>query len=229
LRLLWLITRQQCRLAGARPSPGEGGGPYRREAAARPLPWTASAGPDNAASGGDRARVGCRRCTLPPMAGIHERYERLLETGLTLAAELSLPAALQRIVELAAELTGARYGALGVLGRDGTISELITTGMTQEQRAAIGHIPVGRGILGVLIDGAGTGREDGQELRVQHPGRARGRPPGRGPPPTWPATPPSPAADPPTGGELPPLAGRPLGQGAGVLEALLRALQLSKT
>jgi signal transduction histidine kinase len=88
------------------------------------------------------------------MAGIHERYERLLETGLTLAAELSLPAALQRIVELAAELTGARYGALGVLDRDGTISEFITTGVTQEQRAAIGHIPVGRGILGVLIDDA---------------------------------------------------------------------------
>ena len=64
------------------------------------------------------------------MASIHERYERLLEAGLALAAELSLPATLQRIVELAAELTGARYGALGVLGRDGTISEFITTGVT---------------------------------------------------------------------------------------------------
>jgi two-component system, NarL family, sensor histidine kinase DevS len=89
------------------------------------------------------------------MAGTHAQYERLLEAGLALAAELSLPAALQRIVELAAELTGARYGALGVLGRDGTISEFITTGVTEEQRAAIGHIPVGRGILGVLIDNAG--------------------------------------------------------------------------
>jgi len=88
------------------------------------------------------------------MAGIPERYERLLEAGLTLAAELSLPATLQRIVELAASLTGARYGALGVLGRDGVISEFITTGVTAEQRAAIGHIPVGRGILGVLIDDA---------------------------------------------------------------------------
>jgi signal transduction histidine kinase len=88
------------------------------------------------------------------MAGIHSRYERLLETGLALAAELSLPAALQRIVELAAELTGARYGALGVLGRDGNISEFITTGVSEEQRGAIGHIPVGRGILGVLIDDA---------------------------------------------------------------------------
>jgi signal transduction histidine kinase len=88
------------------------------------------------------------------MAGIDAQYERLLEAGLALAAELSLPAALQRIVELAAELTGARYGALGVLGRDGTITEFITTGVTAEQRAAIGHIPVGRGILEVLIDDA---------------------------------------------------------------------------
>jgi signal transduction histidine kinase len=88
------------------------------------------------------------------MAGIHSRYERLLETGLTLAAELSLPAALQRIVELATELTGARFGALGVLGRDGTISEFITTGVTEAERATIGHIPVGQGILGVLIEDA---------------------------------------------------------------------------
>ena len=88
------------------------------------------------------------------MAGIHERYERLLEAGLALAADLSLPATLQRIVELAAGLTGARYGALGVLGRDGTIGEFITTGVTAAERAAIGHIPVGRGILGVLIDDA---------------------------------------------------------------------------
>jgi signal transduction histidine kinase len=89
-----------------------------------------------------------------PMAGIQERYERLLEAGLALAADLSLPATLQRIVELAAELTGARYGALGVLGRDGVITEFIATGIGQAERAAIGHIPHGRGILGVLIDDA---------------------------------------------------------------------------
>ncbi len=88
------------------------------------------------------------------MASIHDRYERLLEAGLVLAAELSLPATLQRIVELAADLTGACYGALGVLGRDGVITEFITTGVTATERAAIGHIPVGRGILGVLIDDA---------------------------------------------------------------------------
>ena len=62
------------------------------------------------------------------MASIHDRYERLLEARLVLAADLTLPATLQRIVELAAGLTGARYGALGVLGRDGVITEFITTG-----------------------------------------------------------------------------------------------------
>ena len=49
------------------------------------------------------------------MAVSATRAERLLETGLALASELSLPALLQRIVEIAVELTGARYGALGVL------------------------------------------------------------------------------------------------------------------
>jgi hypothetical protein len=50
------------------------------------------------------------------MAGIQERYERLLEAGLALAGDLSLPATLRRIVELAAGLAGARYGALGCWG-----------------------------------------------------------------------------------------------------------------
>jgi GAF domain-containing protein len=85
------------------------------------------------------------------MAGIHDRYERLLDAGLALAADLALPVVLQRIVELAAELAGAGYGALGVLGRDGAIAEFITTGVGDAERAAIGHIPVGRGILGVVI------------------------------------------------------------------------------
>ena len=40
---------------------------------------------------------------------------RLIEAGMVLASELSLDAVLQRIVELAVDLTGARYGALGVL------------------------------------------------------------------------------------------------------------------
>jgi signal transduction histidine kinase len=88
------------------------------------------------------------------MMGQGDRTERLLEAGLALSSELSLPVILQRIVDLAADLTGARYGAIGVLGPDGTITEFITTGVTEAERAAIGHLPVGRGILGVLIEDA---------------------------------------------------------------------------
>ena len=75
----------------------------------------------------------------------------LLEAGLALASELSLEAVLERIVELAVQVTGARYGALGVLGPEGDISRFITTGVTPEERRMIGHPPIGRGVLGVLI------------------------------------------------------------------------------
>src|SRR6266542_192028 len=80
-----------------------------------------------------------------------DRNEMLLEAGLALSSELSLDAVLQRIVELAVAVTGASYGALGVLGPAGVITEFVTTGITQEQRHAIGKLPVGRGVLGVLI------------------------------------------------------------------------------
>ena len=60
------------------------------------------------------------------------RAERLLETGLALAAELSLPALLQRIVDLAVDLTDARYGALGVLAADGVdLADFITSGLNR--------------------------------------------------------------------------------------------------
>jgi signal transduction histidine kinase len=80
-----------------------------------------------------------------------DRRDQLLELGLALAADLSLPTVLQRITELAVELTGARYGALGVLGPNGRIRQFITVGISEEERRAIGPLPVGEGILGALI------------------------------------------------------------------------------
>ena len=89
----------------------------------------------------------------PAWMGLSDsRAERLLDTGLALAAELSLPALLQRIVDLAVEVTGAHYGAVGVLSADGVeLSDFITSGLSLEGRIAIGDLPRGRGILGVLI------------------------------------------------------------------------------
>jgi signal transduction histidine kinase len=111
------------------------------------------------------------------MAPGSDRNEMLLESGLILASEQSLEAVLQRIVELAVEVSGARYGALGVLGPDGFISRFVTIGVTQEQRDAIGHPPIGRGVLGVLIT-------DPEPLRLaevsRHP-RSMGFPPNHPP------------------------------------------------
>jgi signal transduction histidine kinase len=103
---------------------------------------------------------------------------RLIEAGMALASELSLDAVLQRIVELAVELTSARYGALGVMTPDGrSIQEFITVGITPEERAALGDSPTGHGLLGALI------REEGP-LRIPDIGadpRSVGFPPNHPP------------------------------------------------
>lgn len=75
----------------------------------------------------------------------------LRRAGIALVSELSLESLLSTLVEQARELTGARYGALGVLGPDGAIARFIASGLTEEERARIGAPPTGRGVLGLLI------------------------------------------------------------------------------
>ena len=80
------------------------------------------------------------------------RLRTLVDAGIALTSELSLDALLQRIADTAAELTGARYCALGVIDQSGqALERFLTTGIDEETRAAIGDLPRGRGILGVLI------------------------------------------------------------------------------
>ena len=81
-----------------------------------------------------------------------DRLRILVDAGIALSSELSLDALLQQLVEKAALLTGARYAALGVIDQTGTALErFLTTGIDAETHAAIGELPKGRGILGVLI------------------------------------------------------------------------------
>ncbi|HEU4630319.1 MAG TPA: GAF domain-containing sensor histidine kinase [Gemmatimonadaceae bacterium] len=76
----------------------------------------------------------------------------LLEAGISLAAEQSLERVLQSVVDLARELTGARYAALGIVNEAGTgLSDFITAGLTPAQRERIGNLPEGHGILGLLV------------------------------------------------------------------------------
>lgn len=80
------------------------------------------------------------------------RRRALVEAGIAITSELSLDAVLQTLIRIAAELTGARYSALGVIDRSGLhLDRFVTYGIDDATRATIGDLPRGRGILGVLI------------------------------------------------------------------------------
>jgi signal transduction histidine kinase len=83
------------------------------------------------------------------------RLRALLEASTAIASDLSLESLLLRLVTVAAELTGARYAALGVIDRSGQqLERFVTTGIDDETHRAIGDLPRGRGILGALINEA---------------------------------------------------------------------------
>jgi two-component system, NarL family, sensor histidine kinase DevS len=106
------------------------------------------------------------------------RLRALFEAGMALTSELSLDAVLHRLIEAAAELTEARYAALGVLDPTGSqLERFVTHGIDDATRAAIGDLPRGRGILGVLT-------HDAAPLRLRdltEDPRAVGFPPGHPP------------------------------------------------
>jgi signal transduction histidine kinase len=78
---------------------------------------------------------------------------RLLEVGRTLTRELDQRVVLERVLETAREVTGARYAALGVLNEHGDgLERFVTAGIDEAARRAIGDEPRGRGVLGELIE-----------------------------------------------------------------------------
>jgi signal transduction histidine kinase len=77
---------------------------------------------------------------------------RILDAMLLIEADLDLPVLLHHLTQEAQSMTGARYGALGVLNDDRSgLSELITVGLDANQEERIGPRPAGRGVLGLLI------------------------------------------------------------------------------
>ncbi|MFD9903655.1 GAF domain-containing protein [Streptomyces sp. NPDC059063] len=79
------------------------------------------------------------------------RVHTLLDAVLAIGGDLDLDVVLRQIVESAVQLVDCRYGALGVLGDEGTIKQFITVGVDEETISRIGHYPQGGGILGLLI------------------------------------------------------------------------------
>ncbi|MFC7494502.1 MULTISPECIES: GAF domain-containing protein [unclassified Nocardioides] len=84
-------------------------------------------------------------------AALPDTTRALLDAVAAISSDLDLRSVLSRIVEAATRLTDARYGALGVIGDESALVEFVTTGISEEERARIGDLPHGRGILGLLI------------------------------------------------------------------------------
>jgi signal transduction histidine kinase len=107
-----------------------------------------------------------------------ERLWALIHAGQGLVAELDVDRVLAGLLDVACDATGARYAAVGVLDAERVaLDRFVTRGIDDDARWAIGDLPRGRGILGVLI-------EDPTPLRLhrigEHP-RSYGLPPGHPP------------------------------------------------
>ena len=88
---------------------------------------------------------------LPTVMATRDRVHGLLEAVVAIGGNLDLEIVLRKIVEAAVPLVRARYGALGVIGDDGRLTEFIPVGLDEAQIAGIDHWPEGLGLLGTLI------------------------------------------------------------------------------
>ena len=88
---------------------------------------------------------------LQTVRDARDRVRGLLEAVIAVGSNLQLDVVLRRIVEAAVTLVDARYGALGVVDRDGRLADFIPVGLDEATIAGIDHWPDGRGLLGLLI------------------------------------------------------------------------------
>ena len=104
--------------------------------------------------GGASQRASIRQMPqqLDELLAARDKAEHLLRSIINVGSDLDLDATLHHIVTTAMELTGARYGALAVHGTDGAWTQFVHAGMDPETIRRIGHLPVGKGVFGVLLD-----------------------------------------------------------------------------
>ncbi len=88
---------------------------------------------------------------LSSVRSSRDRVRQLLEAVVGIGSGLDLETALTKIVQAAATLVDARYGALGVIGAGQQLARFITVGLSEQEIAAIGPYPEGHGLLGELI------------------------------------------------------------------------------
>ena len=80
------------------------------------------------------------------------QLKALNEANLLLSEERLVSSVLQRVVDMSRELSRARYAALGVLDEHGEMKAFLTSGIDETARAAMGELPSGKGLLGVMLE-----------------------------------------------------------------------------
>jgi signal transduction histidine kinase len=83
-----------------------------------------------------------------------EQAAPLSDAVLAIAAEHAVEPVLQKLVDAARELAGARYAAIGVPDGDGGFGRFITSGMSDELIASLGELPRQHGLLGAILESA---------------------------------------------------------------------------
>lgn len=83
---------------------------------------------------------------------LRERLIALHQASLELVKDVSLETLLERIATVALEQVDARYAAVGALNSEGKLEKFITVGMTESERKRMAHPPLGKGLIGELMD-----------------------------------------------------------------------------
>ncbi|MBV8349012.1 MAG: GAF domain-containing protein, partial [Mycolicibacterium sp.] len=101
---------------------------------------------------GRRELVGQMHEQLDELLAARDQMQRLLQLVIGIGSELDRDATVRRTIAAAMSLTGAHFGALGVCAPDGTLAEFLHAGIDAETVREIGHLPVGKGVLGLPLN-----------------------------------------------------------------------------
>jgi serine phosphatase RsbU (regulator of sigma subunit)/anti-sigma regulatory factor (Ser/Thr protein kinase) len=99
------------------------------------------------------------------LVAARDQMQQLVRVIVEIGSDLDLDVTLNRIVEGAMELTGARYGALGILGSDGGLVSVVQSGIDGDAARKLGELTVGEGLR---VDDV-SAHPHGRELQLQDP------------------------------------------------------------
>lgn len=114
---------------------------------------------------------------LDELAADRDQLGSLLQLAIEISSDLELDPTLHRIIRAALTLTGARYGAIGVWGPDDMLTSFVHEGMDPRVVERIGHLPVGKGLLGALRERTDLLRLENLSEHASSAGFPDGHPP----------------------------------------------------